>query len=298
MTKLYRFSLILTLLSISVAVCGYLMSKQYVNAVVPISGIIGIFYMFVPAISVLIIEKWKFKKIFTDYNIRLKNINISKSLRYVFVTAFLLPVIILIFSYLLGNVFGFKDFGFIIISKEDLNPLVLTELPAFVSDFTLRMFIGIPFLVISSLLAGCTINLFFALGEEIAWRGFLEKEIVTSKKWKPLLIGTIWGLWHTPLILMGHNYGEYRIVGIFVMVIVCIAMSYYFSQSLHQSGTLLVPAALHGIVNAFSMTIASDIFVKTGNPLLGPPMGLTFALSVFTLIFMLQLFRKRTVHET
>jgi hypothetical protein len=295
--KLYRFLFVLTLLSLFVAVCGYLICKQYLNETIPVSRIVGAFYMFVPVVSVLIVEKWNFKKIFADYNIRLKAICVSKSLRYVFATAFLLPAVILFFSYLTGNILGIKEFGFLITSNEDLDPHVFTDLPAFFSDFTSRLLIGIPFFGTINLLSGCTINLFFAMGEEIAWRGFLEKEISISKKWKPLLIGIIWGLWHTPLILMGHNYGEYRIGGVFVMVIVCIAMAYYFSQALHRSGSLLIPAAMHGIINANAYIFVYAIIVKTGNPLLGPPIGLTFALSVATIIFVLWLFKKRTPNE-
>jgi hypothetical protein len=81
------------------------------------------------------------------------------------------------------------------------------------------------------------------------------------------------------------------------MVIVCIALAYYFSQSLHQSRTLLVPVVLHGTINAFSRTLAGDIFVKTGNPLLGLPMGLIFALSITAAIFVLWLFKKQTPNE-
>jgi hypothetical protein len=300
--KLKKFFFVLVILSLAVAGIGTWLCEQYLNESDPFIRsamklqLVGALYMLVPTISVLIVEKWKLKKIFSDYNIRLKGIHISKSVKYILATAFLLPVILLFFSYLFGNVFGVKEFGFLIISKEDLNPTLLTKLPSFFHDFTPRIFIGIPFLAISGILTGCTANLFFALGEEIAWRGFLEKEISINKKWKPFLIGIIWGLWHSPLILLlGHNYGEYRIGGIFIMVIVCIVIAYYFSQSLHQSRTLLVPAVLHGIIN-FS-PLFTLIFVKTESPLLGPPMGLIFALSVVTVIFILRLFRKRTVNE-
>ena len=60
--------------------------------------------------------------------------------------------------------------------------------------------------MISGLLNGITINAVFAFGEEIAWRGFLMKEFkgrkfLTAALW----IGIIWGFWHAPIILNGHN---------------------------------------------------------------------------------------------
>ena len=296
-TKLQKFFFVLIVLSLMVVVIGKYLCERYLNLgdvdikSVAMSKIIGAMYMFVPAISVLMVEKWKLKKIVRDYQIRFKNIHIAQSLKYVLATAFLLPMIIVLFSYLLGNVLGLKDFGMLIISGEDLDPAILSQFPfpSLLANLSSRLLIVFPVAATLSLFAGCTFNLFFALGEEIAWRGFLEKEF-TKGRWKPFLIGIIWGLWHAPLILMGYNYGEYHIPGIFVMVVACIALAFYFSQALHYSGSLLVPTAMHGIIN----TIIIFNFVKIGNPLLGPPMGLTFALSVLTLIFVLWLFRKRT----
>jgi membrane protease YdiL (CAAX protease family) len=298
-TKLQKFLFILVVLSLLVAGAGKFLCERYLNVsdfeieFVTTLGIIGAMYMFVPAISVLIVEKWKFKKIFTDYRIRFKNINIAQSLKYVLATAFLLPILIMFFSYLFGNVLGLKDFGILIISSEDLDP-VICQLPfsSLLANLSSRLLIVFPLGAILSLFAGCTINLFFALGEEIAWRGFLEKEMIINGAWKPLVIGVIWGLWHAPLILMGFNYGEHHILGIFVMVVVCIALAFYFSQALHRSGSLLIPAAMHGIIN----TSLIVVFVKIGNPLLGP-IGMIFALSVATVIFIFRLFRKRTAHE-
>ena len=301
MTKLQKFFFVLVVLSLLVTIGGKYLLEKYLNLNIsdPVImekarvQIIAAMYMFVPAISVLIVEKWKFKKIFTDYRIRFKSINIAQSLKYVLATALLLPVLMMLFIYLFGNVLGLRDFGMLIISGEDLDPAILRQFPSLFATLSSRLLIVFPLAIISSLFAGCTINLFFALGEEIAWRGFLEKEMFIKRTWKPLLIGIIWGLWHAPLILMGFNYGEHRIWGILVMVVVCILLAFYFSQALHHSGSLLIPAAMHGIIN----TTIIFIFVKTGNPLLGTPVGLTFVLSVVVLIFILWLFRKRTPNE-
>ena len=66
--------------------------------------------------------------------------------------------------------------------------------------------------VISGLLNGLTINAVFAFGEEIAWRGFLMKEFKGKKfLMAALWIGIIWGFWHAPLILNGHNYPQHPV---------------------------------------------------------------------------------------
>ena len=69
--------------------------------------------------------------------------------------------------------------------------------------------------LLSGLLSGATINAFFAFGEEIAWRGFLVKEF-KGKKFLTvsLLIGLIWGFWHFPIILNGHNYPDHPVAGV------------------------------------------------------------------------------------
>ena len=64
-------------------------------------------------------------------------------------------------------------------------------------------------LLLGVLVYGPVINLFFAIGEEIGWRGFLYPALRQRMSTLPacLLVGAIWGLWHTPINLMGHNYG-------------------------------------------------------------------------------------------
>ena len=52
------------------------------------------------------------------------------------------------------------------------------------------------------MLAGITINAVVAFGEELMWRGFLLKELKGKGIWRAsLIIGSIWGIWHAPLII-------------------------------------------------------------------------------------------------
>lgn len=119
----------------------------------------------------------------------------------------------------------------------------------------------------SGMLVGATLNAVFAFGEEIAWRGFLAKEfegknfLTTS-----LLIGIIWGFWHFPLILNGHNYPDHPVPGVFMMVLMCTALTpilLYFRQ---KSGSVIVPAVMHGTFNA--VVGLSNLFVQPQNDLL------------------------------
>lgn len=281
--KLKKYIFLITLFALLIS-GGEWLYERYIDNSIFVSLVFKSIYMFMPALSVLIIEKWNFKEIFSKYRIGFKNIVLSKTLKFLFYTAFLLPLFIILLTFLLGNVLGLPDFGKVIFSNEELDAKVLTTFPPIFSEWKYRFLIGLPVVMVSSLLSGITINLLFALGEEIGWRGFLENNIFIPRLKRALVIGMIWGMWHTPLILMGHNYGDHRILGILVMVIVCIVLSFFFSNALYQTKSLLVPAAMHGIINSFSQTFAADIFMKTGNPLLGAPMGLVFILSVLLVL--------------
>jgi len=121
--------------------------------------------------------------------------------------------------------------------------------------------------VLSGMLAGATINAVFAFGEELAWRGFLYKEF-KGKKFLivALIIGVIWGFWHFPLILNGHNYPQHPVLGVFLMVIMCVLLTPILMFFRKKSGSVIVPAVMHGTFNAV-MGI-SNILVEPANDLL------------------------------
>ena len=52
------------------------------------------------------------------------------------------------------------------------------------------------------------INSLFTFGEEFGWRGYLQPKLMALGYRKALLVvGIIWGVWHWPVIAMGHNFG-------------------------------------------------------------------------------------------
>ena len=121
--------------------------------------------------------------------------------------------------------------------------------------------------LLSGLLAGVTINAVFAFGEEVAWRGFLYKEFKGRKFLTvALIIGLIWGLWHFPLILNGHNYPQHPVPGVFMMVIMCILLTPILMYFRSKSGSVIVPAVMHGTFNAVAGII--NILVVPANDLL------------------------------
>lgn len=105
--------------------------------------------------------------------------------------------------------------------------------------------------LITGLIAGTTINAVFAFGEELGWRGFLQNQLRYMGFWKSsLVIGSIWGIWHAPIILMGHNYPQHPVIGVFMMTIGGIVLSPIFSYIRIKAKSVIAASIMHGTFNA------------------------------------------------
>jgi uncharacterized protein len=144
--------------------------------------------------------------------------------------------------------------------------------------------------VVSGLIAGITINFIFAIGEELGWRGYLYRELKYMGFWKMTIVtGAIWGIWHAPLILQGHNYPEYPVIGVFMMTIWCILLSPVFSLVRLKSKSVLTAGIAHGTLNAVAG--ASIIYIVGGHPLLNGIIGLSgfIALAIVDIIIWIKI---------
>ena len=151
---------------------------------------------------------------------------------------------------------------------NDTMKMALQSMP---EGFGVWGFIGVT--VLSGLLSGATINAVFGLGEEIAWRGFLLNMFTGKKFWKVALwTGIIWGFWHAPIILNGHNYPQHPVLGVFMMVVFCVMMTPILIYFREKSGSVIVPAIMHGTFNALAGL--SLLLVTPANDLLYGATGL------------------------
>jgi membrane protease YdiL (CAAX protease family) len=116
------------------------------------------------------------------------------------------------------------------------------------------------------LLAGITVNAVAGFGEELGWRGLLQRELGYLGFWKSsALIGLIWGVWHAPIILQGHNYPQHPAAGVFMMIIFTLLLSPIFSYVRLKAGSVLAAAVIHGSLNG---TVGlSVMIIKGGNDL-------------------------------
>jgi membrane protease YdiL (CAAX protease family) len=103
----------------------------------------------------------------------------------------------------------------------------------------------------TGLIAGVTVNAVAAFGEESGWRGLLLRELKPLGFWRSsALIGLIWGFWHAPLILHGHNYPEHPWAGVFLMSAMTVLLSPLLSYLTIRSNSVIAATIFHGTFNA------------------------------------------------
>ena len=129
-------------------------------------------------------------------------------------------------------------------------------------------------IVFSGLLSGITVNAVATFGEEYGWRNYLVGALREVKFWKAaLFIGVVWGFWHFPLILMGHNYPNEPQWGVLLMVVMCILLGVIELYFVLKSKSMITAVIFHGTINAVSgMTV---YFTLGGNDFLNGMPGLS-----------------------
>jgi membrane protease YdiL (CAAX protease family) len=135
------------------------------------------------------------------------------------------------------------------------------------------------------MVAGATVNLLVALGEELMWRGYLWERVRERGFWPATLeIGFHWGLWHAPLILLfGHNYPNERLLGVPMMILFTLLLTPALLYVREKGGSVWPAALLHGTLNGVAGL--SLVLVERTNDLLVGVVGLPglFLLALFNL---------------
>ena len=202
-------------------------------------------YMLLPAICVIILQKLHKEKLFS-------NLNISFRFNRWFLVAGVIPILYAFIT--LGINLFFPNVSF-----SDNYEGLLSSLPAEQATLVAEQLSKFPPVVlllinlVQAIIAGYTINAFFAFGEELGWRGYLLKALKGKKFLSVSLItGFIWGLWHFPLILIGHNYPQHPITGVGMMIIWCILLSPVITYMVIKSKSVITAAIYHGTLNAIA----------------------------------------------
>ncbi|MGZ4035196.1 MAG: CPBP family intramembrane glutamic endopeptidase [Bacteroidia bacterium] len=264
------------------------------------TAVIAIFYMGAPATAAIIVQKAIYKQPIKELGFVFKEYKV-KGFLWVPVFYFLLCFLWLGLVFIFGNILHLYGFGSITFESENVlaNLNEITKVAGEQHELTrlpLQPTILFFTLLASSFIAGILINTLFTLGEELGWRGFLYNETRHSGFWKSnLFIGIIWGLWHAPIILQGHNYPDHRISGVFMMVLFCVSLAYIMAYLRAKTKSVLAPAFMHAVINAMAGNLV--LFSMNGNDIIGSAAGLSGIIACFIILLLIVLFDKKTIRN-
>lgn len=126
--------------------------------------------------------------------------------------------------------------------------------------------------VLQGLLAGATINALAALGEELGWRGLLLAELSPLGFWRLSgLTGVVWGVWHAPVVLQGHNFPESPVAGVLVMTVATLALSPVYTYLTLRARSVLAATVFHGTFNSLGALVL--VYLTGAGDLLVSPVG-------------------------
>ncbi len=246
--------------------------------------------MFIPATGALI-TRFIMKEKLTKETMML-SINLRGNLKYYGITWFGVALMIIFGTVLYFLVFPNhfdKDMGYMraVLEAGGQSADILQA----------RQFMYVQIAV--GILASPFLNFVNCFGEEWGWRGYLLPKLQKCFPVVPALLinGLIWGLWHAPLTVIGHNYGTgywgYPVTGILAMCLFCVVLGIIFSYVTIKTGSCFPAVLAHGTLNGFSAVgIYFTSLEDPYNVFLGPaPTGLVggagFILLAGVLLFLL-----------
>jgi uncharacterized protein len=239
--------------------------------------IVAFLYMPAPMVFTLLFERFRWRTIVRHYGLSFRRWQLRKSVPWAVTFYALFTLLYLAATIILGNGLKFPGMGHLIFDRlEFLKMTGATSLP--LTD-NLSLLYLITFF--NSIFVGLTLNALFAFGEELGWRGYLWQQLgqfeSLSETQRKLILGTVWGLWHAPLILQGYNFPGQPIAGIGYMVLFCIALTFILTDFTDRYNTVLVAAFIHGMINA---TQYLSVIVTDAHAPIGSILGVVSAISM------------------
>ena len=251
-------------------------------ATVPGLAVEALLYMPLPLLAGLAVEKAAHRRPLLARERRSLRTGFWRTYaRNAFVAVLLVLVIVaaaVTLAWLAGR-WGIGAAGHIVTSQSELDER-LAEAGSGVAAGSLpaAWILGVG-VIAAGIVAGVTVNAIFALGEEYGWRGVLADELrPLGRAQASLLTGILWGFWHAPIIMLGHNYGASWPAGIFVMVTWTVPLSFLLTWARDRTGSVLAPAMLHGAFNG--VVGVFTLLIIGGNVLVRFPVGLLMSLTL------------------
>lgn len=244
-------------------------------------------YMLLPMMVAIVMQKINKEKLSSTGLLRFK-------IKWSWLVAWMLPIVIVLLTIFVNTLLPGCEFN------TDMSAMIPAdsvpeEQKEMVSKLMTPAFMIIT-TVISGLLAGATINALFAFGEEYGWRNYLvsalkEKKFVCAS----IFIGIVWGIWHFPLILLGHNYPQHSVAGVFMMVIFCVLASFVELYLVLKAKSVFPAAIFHGTINAVAGL--NVLLIKGGNDLINGAAGLSGFILISIVIAIIYVFDRYVLKD-
>lgn len=205
----------------------FVVHHLYVSDRAEISSAVGIFGMLVPSIAHLLtrlITKEGFSNVYLVPNVK-------KHFGTYFASVFVI----------LG------------LSFTDTFVVWRTQFPQYSLGEFFHNVKGIPIIMFQ--IAMSIIMFFPAFGEEWGWRGYMMPKLTELFGTPAAVIigGIIWGVWHAPFTVNGHNFGVdypgFPYMGILYMCVFCTAMNAFLTLLTEKSKSIYPASFAHMINN-------------------------------------------------
>src|SRR5262245_9179757 len=227
--------------------------------------IVGVAYMFVPTVCAIVVQKLIYKSPLKE------PFRINFRPNRWFLVAWLLPVLIAFATF--GVALLFPGVTFAPDAKDNFRYLLLKPEQFGMTIETNRYAWAVFLTLLQGLVTGITVNGLAGFGEELGWRGFLQRELAPLGFWKACaMIGLVWGFWHAPLIAEGLNYPEHPWAGVFLMNVETLLAAPLFGYICLKADSVIAAAIFHGTYNGVS--VLATMGLEGGNDLLIGSVGL------------------------
>jgi membrane protease YdiL (CAAX protease family) len=261
--------------------------------------VVAVFYMMAPAASAVIVQKAIYKQPLKEFGLNFKQTR-WKAFLWIPLIQFFFCILYVAIVFVFGNAlkiegFGFYSFDQVLFEERMTEILAATGAPN-VPQIPISPLALFGLTIVSSIVIGGLVNGVFTFGEELGWRGFMFNETKHLGFFKSnLLIGTIWGLWHAPIILQGHNYSDHPTAGVFMMIPLSISLSFIMSWMRLKTNSVLAPALFHGMVNASGGGLV--ILCYEYNDLIGSIAGLAGIMCCLLIVAAILIFDYKTIRN-
>lgn len=145
---------------------------------------------------------------------------------------------------------------------------------------------------------------FITFGEEFGWCGYM------NDKMEPLLGtggtcivgGIIWGVWHAPLTLCGHNYGtEQPFIGVLLMCLNCISSGMILMWLTKKTGSVFPACIMHSMNNNGGTLVGNFLVSGVPETLETTPLDELYLMLpqvIVAVVFLILMLREKRLEKT